>query len=257
MLAVTLEPRRSSVEVRVEDDGAGPSLDAWCRRFPDGVADRQAMSRPAFDWAPLLCRPGLSTSPAATRIAGRGMGLHAVRERLLAAGGALQIHRRDSGGLTVLTRVPATLSVRRCLVVRIGALHYALPLPGLDNLEAEPATPVSPALGRLLAPSCSPDANPSRLFITLRSLSGTPVSLPVDEILGRMETVVRPLPGLRAGSALLGTALWQHHVPVLVLDPVRLAEVQASPDPPADALSSEPGRSTTPGGPTGACPATG
>jgi hypothetical protein len=40
-----------------------------------------------------------------------------------------------------------------------------------------------------------------------------------------MDTVIRPLPGVAANGAMLGTALWQGKIPVVVFDPAGLCRL--------------------------------
>ncbi|MCZ6832353.1 MAG: ATP-binding protein [Acidobacteria bacterium] len=224
LLRIRIEPRRGRVRVVVEDDGRGVDLDALRTAVGAENGEVAAMMMPDADLAPLLCRPGLSTARVTDVVAGRGIGLDAVRERLARAGGGLSIHRRAECGTRVILEIPATLAVTTCLVARIGHSHLGFPLPGIRGLEALPtgATGRGGPLERLLAGATSPPSAGHALELALRGQGDRSYTLQVDQIMGRLQAVVRPLPGLKAGSAILGTAVWKAALPVLILDPAIL-----------------------------------
>jgi chemotaxis protein histidine kinase CheA len=224
LLRIRMEPRRGRVRVIVEDDGRGVDLDALLTAAGAATDEARAFMAPGVDFAPLLCRPGLSTARATDVVAGRGVGLDAVRERLARAGGGLSIHRRSECGTRIILEIPATLAVTTCLVVRIGHRHLGFPLPGIRGLEALPAGSQGTGgpLERLLAGAAGPRPGPYGVELSLRGEGNHSYTLQVEQIMGRLEAVVQPFPGLKAGSAILGSAVWKTAVPVLILDPALL-----------------------------------
>jgi len=224
LLQIRVEPQRDRIRVVVDDDGRGVDLAAVQASLEPG-ADATMMATPAGeDLAPWLCRPGLTTARTPNVLAGRGIGLAAVHERLALAGGNLSIPRRPGGGTRVILAIPATLAVTTFLVARIAGTHLGFPLTAIRGLEALPVSAAGDngPLERLLAGGDSPPQADHALELTLRGHGDRPYSLQVDQVMGRLQAVVQPLPGLKAGSAILGTAVWQATVPVLVLDPALL-----------------------------------
>jgi two-component system chemotaxis sensor kinase CheA len=248
-ISILVESRRRHVDVVVEDDGRGVDTST--------LMDATEASLPSHgetgeDLAALLSRPGWSTVKHAGEIAGRGMGLDAVRERLATAGGTLHICRRVPHGLQVRIQVPATLAVTRCLVARIGSFHLAVPLHGLLGLEALPpgVAPAPSALEKMLAGNAPPGQEDPVLELSMRGREGRPFRLHVHQVLGRMDTVIRTLPGIAATGAIMGTVLWQGNTPVVVLDPTGLCRlVPEEVHGPSPVLPDDP--------PRGACPAAG
>jgi len=97
----------------------------------------------------------------------------------------------------------------------------------LHGLEAMPATtaPAMSNLEKLLSGNAARPGGEPALELTLRGPAGEPFHLYVHQVLGRMDTVIRPLPGVAANGAMLGTALWQGKIPVVVFDPAGLCRL--------------------------------
>jgi two-component system chemotaxis sensor kinase CheA len=94
--------------VTVSDDGRGIDLDALGRAAarrglaaPDRIA---AMS--AAETAALAFAPGLTTAGVVTLLAGRGIGLDAVRDEIEALGGEVAIETAAGRGTTVVLTLP-------------------------------------------------------------------------------------------------------------------------------------------------------
>jgi len=248
-IVLMVQSRRQHVDVMIEDDGRGLAASI----LADGAAASQTASgEREHDLASLMSRPGWSTARQSTEIAGRGIGLDAVRTRLAVAGGTLHIQRRTPHGLQVRIQVPSTLAVTRCLVARIGRFHLAIPLHGLEGLEALPAggAPLTTTLEKMLAGNAPRNPQEPVLELSMRGPQGRLFRLHVHQVLGRMDTVIRPLPGVTTTGALMGTALWQGRVPVVVLDPAALYQLMPEEsDGPPSVRREDP--------PRGACPAAG
>jgi two-component system, chemotaxis family, sensor kinase CheA len=96
----------AEVVVRVEDDGRGLDHDAIVRH-----AERQGLT-PGSDvnredgLLDLLSRPGFSTAPAVTDVAGRGVGMDVVRTNVATLGGTLTVTSVAGTGTTFEIRFP-------------------------------------------------------------------------------------------------------------------------------------------------------
>ncbi|HET8655786.1 MAG TPA: Hpt domain-containing protein [Longimicrobiaceae bacterium] len=97
------------VAVRVEDDGRGLQRERILEfAVEHGVVEgeRAAALSDAQVWE-LVTRPGFSTAATVTEVSGRGVGLDAVRARIRALGGALEIHSEAGRGAAFVLTVPA------------------------------------------------------------------------------------------------------------------------------------------------------
>ena len=104
-LTLSLRSSASSLQVEVQDDGAGLSREAILGRahqlglsLPDPVTDEAV-------WA-LVLAPGFSTAPAVTELSGRGVGLDVVCCAVEALGGKLTIRSTPGLGTAFVLDVP-------------------------------------------------------------------------------------------------------------------------------------------------------
>jgi two-component system chemotaxis sensor kinase CheA len=121
---------RSSVVIRVEDDGRGVSRARIAERaraaglIPDGAPVELSDE----DLLRLMSRPGFSTAKKVTEISGRGVGLDVVVNAVRRLGGALEMRTEEGRGTRFTLRLPLTLAVIQALRVQIGGESYAIPL---------------------------------------------------------------------------------------------------------------------------------
>ena len=82
----------------------------------------------------LITLPGFSTAAAVTDLSGRGVGMDVVKTNLDRLGGTLEIDSILGQGSTFCLRVPLTLAIIPCLMVRAGEQRYAIPQKDLEEL---------------------------------------------------------------------------------------------------------------------------
>jgi len=125
----------SSVLITVSDDGAG--IDPGRIRdvaVARGVLDRAAADALADEQAlELIFRPGFSTADVTTDISGRGVGLDAVRSKIIALGGDVRIQSFLGQGTTFTIRLPLTLAIIQALMVGVGDDVFAVPLEATEE----------------------------------------------------------------------------------------------------------------------------
>ena len=71
--------------------------------------------------------PGFSTSAELTAIAGRGIGMDAVRETILSQRGAIQVKSQVGLGVTFTLFLPLTLATAAVVLILHGDKQLALP----------------------------------------------------------------------------------------------------------------------------------
>ena len=122
--------------IEVRDDGRGIDPQRIKRRALESglrtaaelarLSDREALG--------LIALPGFSTAAAVTDLSGRGVGMDVVKTNLDQLGGTLEIDSVPGQGSTFALRVPLTLAIIPCLMVRSGELRYAIPQKDLEEL---------------------------------------------------------------------------------------------------------------------------
>src|SRR3546814_14312336 len=82
------------------------------------------------DWSSDVCSsdlPGFSTAARVTSISGRGVGMDIVKSNIEKIGGVVELRNEEGRGLTIILRVPMTLTIISGLIVRAAGQYFAIP----------------------------------------------------------------------------------------------------------------------------------
>lgn len=194
--------------ITVTDDGPGVDM--------AGLRDRLAEQDPdalTWDEAQLLdtlWRPGFSTRKDVTELSGRGIGMDAVRQAILALGGQARLSQPQQGGLVVALEIPLQRMTEYMLVVEAGGRAYALrsrdihrvlppeprsmmPVGGQTVWTEENEDWVVLDLGMRLAGQPAP-VSETRQTLVLVASEESRYALAVDRVLMGEQLSLRPLP---------------------------------------------------------------
>jgi two-component system chemotaxis sensor kinase CheA len=211
-LRVTARSHGSMVELEVSDDGRGLDLVRIKEQaLARGLVDADRLSKlGATELAELVFMPGLSTATAITAVSGRGVGLDAVRRRVAELGGHVVLVTPALGGTSFRLEVPATAVSTRGLLVRVGKASHVVPTAYVASALRVVAAEVKIIDGGAVAHET--DGQPLRLrwlaslmqaqrrpdpekLVTVIVTDGIErLGLVVDEVLGEVEFVAKPLP---------------------------------------------------------------
>src|SRR5579859_304011 len=114
--------RGALVEIIVADDGRGVSQD---------VADRAQREGSLTD---VLAQAGYSTAKEVTELAGRGVGLDAVKNYALSLGGAFEIRSQPGQGMEVILLLPLALALLDVLLFERGGTVFGVPLAAVEEV---------------------------------------------------------------------------------------------------------------------------
>jgi two-component system chemotaxis sensor kinase CheA len=232
-------PHGSLVEIVVADDGRGVSREVVEEARREGSL------------ADVLARAGYSTAEEVTDLAGRGVGLDAVKTYAQSLGGRLEVRSEPGRGMEVILLLPLALALLEVLLLERGDAVYGVPLAAVEEAVTVSGTPVlegRPALdvrGRMLpvvdfaalvgASAPPPAARPPGRVI---SAGGRRIVAICDALRGQEEVVVKPLGPLFGGaSGYLGAAILGDGRIALLIDPAMLtrghrqATIMAAPAP--------------------------
>lgn len=205
------ETHGDAVVIRVEDDGRG--LDpAKLRKAAvvKGLLSEAEAARLTDDEAvALIFRPGFSIREQADDLAGRGVGMDAVRDQVGALGGRVSIQWEVAHGTTFLLRVPLSLAITRGILFTVGGVSLALPMAAVHGVsEVVAATLADHTLNlhgetvryRYLGscfgwPEPAVDAQP----VIVVASGKERLALGVDRLRGQEEMVLRPLSPFLSG----------------------------------------------------------
>ena len=130
-----IEARREGSEIVVvfSDDGAGLDLERIRQRAVEsGIvpADRRLDERETID---LIFAPGLSTADEITELAGRGIGMDAVRAQVSSLGGRIAVSTEAGKGTRFTLYMPMSLSMMQVVLATVGGQRYAVPAAMVES----------------------------------------------------------------------------------------------------------------------------
>jgi two-component system sensor histidine kinase and response regulator WspE len=140
-LVLSAEGRGDQVVITVADDGRGIDL-ASVRSIAVARGLTDSVTPLTEDAAhELLFLHGFSTRRGATSLSGRGVGLDAVRRRLLSIGGRVSVSNNPGAGTRFAIHIPSTVFRERVLIADVGGALCALPAR-----EVEAIIPIGSAM---------------------------------------------------------------------------------------------------------------
>jgi two-component system, chemotaxis family, sensor kinase CheA len=122
--------------IEIRDDGRGINVEQVRRKVLEtGLRTAADLARlNDKETLGLITLPGVSTARQVTDVSGRGVGMDVVKTNLDRLGGTLEIDSTLGQGTTFSLRVPLTLAIIPCLMVRTQDQCYAIPQKDLEEL---------------------------------------------------------------------------------------------------------------------------
>ena len=240
--------RGDQVVIEVSDDGAGVDPQAVRAALVRAgrLSAEEAEKLPEADVLAAIFTARVSTRDAADDLAGRGLGLDAVKEAIERIGGVIGCSSAAGRGTRFTVRLPLTTAIERALLFKVGGNVYAVPASHV--VETGPVAPADVRstpegermvlrgrtlplvrLGALLGEPPPPGPSTRRSAVVL-DWEGMRFGMTCDKLVGPREIVVKglgPLLGalpLFAGATISGAGKVQ-----LILDVATLAQHAGSP----------------------------
>ncbi len=240
---VCAEQRGGQVAITCADDGRGVSAELLER------------ARERGSLADLLADAGFSTADGVSELAGRGVGLDAVKRHVETLGGVLEVTSETGAGTAVTMLLPLTLAIVTVLLVERGGQAFGVPLSGVEqvahaevvhelhgrrSLELDGTTVPLADLADVLGADAP--ALPSGSPVMVVTSGERRAALACDRLLGDREIVVKALgPLLAPLASYLGAAILDDGGIALLLDPGKLVR-GAQQVPAASRASADPKR---------------
>lgn len=202
------------VTISLSDDGRGLSVE----KIREKALAKQLFSAETLggmsrtEIIDLIFMPGFSTSPIITDLSGRGVGMDVVRKSIVdELKGTVVVETEEGSGTTFLLRLPLNLAVFPLFFLSAGEKICALPATSLvemlsvqrqDIIEIvnkrairlrEQIIPVESLAALVKLPRKAETETDEVLIVVIRD-GEEKLGLIVDEIIGREEMVVKPLP---------------------------------------------------------------
>lgn len=214
-----------SVVIEVADDGGGlkrerivaKAIERGLITDGDSLTDSEAFS--------LIFEPGFSTAEQVTNLSGRGVGMDVVKRNVNALRGTVELDSKEGQGTTVRIRLPLTLAIIDGFLVGVGGSSFVIPLElveecvelGDEHRSADGDQRYINLRGAVLPFvrlremfSIRSSASRRESIVVIRC-AGKRIGIVVDELLGEMQAVIKPLSRLFSrirgigGSTILGT----------------------------------------------------
>jgi two-component system chemotaxis sensor kinase CheA len=231
LIRLTAAHSGGNIIVTLQDDGAGFDRARILEKARQlGIVSPRDEIREQ-DIYNLVFQAGFSTADSVTELSGRGVGLDVVRRNIDTLRGTVEVSSTAGKGSTIIIRLPLTLAIIEGFSVRVGAETFVVPLEHVtectelpvgqgaaqskDQRDSE-ASGILNLRGtalpyvRLRRVFSLPGEIPKRENIVVVKINEFHAGIAVDELLGGMQTVVKPLgrafrtvSGI-AGSTVLG-----------------------------------------------------
>lgn len=209
---VDVRAESGKISLTMHDDGGGidPARIRSKALEKSLVDERTLRSMSDSDVLDIIFMSGFSTQEEVSELAGRGVGLDAVRINIEAVKGSIRVESDIGKGTTFIISLPLTLATERGLFVRVGQGNYVIPSLGsasIYEIKESDITSVNDEyvyitegrpvpvrdLGKVLnIPDQIESAKIAKLGVLLESEKSAVIIL-VDEILSEHECVVKPL----------------------------------------------------------------
>jgi two-component system chemotaxis sensor kinase CheA len=227
---VTLNAYHDSGRIVIEcsDDGGGLKRERILAKALERGLVAQGQELSEEEIFGLIFEPGFSTADNVTNLSGRGVGMDVVKRNIVALRGSVRIGSVEGKGTTVTIRLPLTLAIINGFHVAVGRSSFILPLEAIEEcieFFPEPGRDIINLRGQALP------------FVRLRELldvkgpvrqrqsvvvvrhAGARVGLVVEELLGELQTVIKPLgKAFRRSECVSGSSVLGSGEVALILD---------------------------------------
>jgi len=230
-------PQSDKIIIDIIDDGAGINVDKVVHKVLEkGLLDIEVIEKMSEDEkASLVLLAGLSTADTISEYSGRGVGMDVVKKSIDSFGGSISIKTTKGKGTTIKLEIPVSLAVTSLLHVSMNNIHYGFPMDSVNEtvkinsdeityLHNEPfiylrgeVIPLLMIEGMLNKDMIEENILP----IVVLNIKGNLVAVVVNELLGQLEVVQKPMEGMLQDHPIFsGTALLGNGQIIMVMDPV-------------------------------------
>ncbi len=260
---VTVSARQTggTVTIEIVDDGGGINRERVLAKaveknlIPSGVDPATYTDEQAFQF---IFAPGFSTAEKVSDLSGRGVGLDVVRSNLERINGKIDIKSKLGQGTTFRLSIPLSTAITDGIVIALDGAKYILPIYSIreivrtvpkDYVQVSdagrvvkireallPVIEIRETLGDInwenineMKYKSKEENNSLRarreeaMVIIIESMHGM-MALPVDEVIGQAQVVVKPITTGKQIPEVSGAAILGDGRTVLILDPIALTQ---------------------------------
>ena len=239
LIKISARSEGDKVFITIEDDGKGIDVDALVYKALDknliDPDELESMSRE--EKLKLIFLPGLSTSDKITEISGRGVGGDAIKSVIDELGGNIYVESEKDKGTKIELEIPVSVALTDVFHVKMGGINYAIPMEYIVETDKISEGDIKTAAHkpfvklrnelipivfekRLLGENYKPSGE---IPIVVILAGGIKFALAVDELVGQLDVMQKPLSGVLAAHPFISsTSLLGNGDILFILDPKRL-----------------------------------
>ena len=198
--------------ISISDDGKGIDPEVILMK----AKERNLLTKAESEYSDreilnLLLLPGFSTKETVTEFSGRGVGMDVVKKGVEKIGGTVTIESTKGAGTNVFFKIPLTLAIIASMEVKVGENIYTIPISNIrESFKALPEQLLKDPDGNemiMIRGVCYPIIRLHKIFhieetqtnllegILMLVDSGESLAcIFADELLGKHQVVVKPLP---------------------------------------------------------------
>jgi two-component system, chemotaxis family, sensor kinase CheA len=262
-VVVSAKQTGGTVTIEITDDGGGINRERVLQKaiekklVPAGVDPQTLPDEQVFQF---IFAPGFSTAEKVTDLSGRGVGLDVVRSNLEKINGKIDIKSKMGIGTTFRLSIPLSTAITDGIVVAIEGAKYILPIYSIREIVRAipkdythlstagkvvkirdvllPVIDIRKTIGKInwdQIKNMKYKANDEKdslrarreetMLIIIESMHGM-MALPVDEVIGQAQVVVKPISAGHEIPEVAGAAILGDGRTVLILDPTALTQVR-------------------------------
>lgn len=223
LIILAASHKAGEIFIEISDDGRGIDPESVLKKAKEKGLYKEGDAIKEDQIYSLLFEPGFSTATSVTELSGRGVGLDVVKKNVESLRGRIEISSEKGKGTTFKIILPLTLANIDGFLLRIGKNKYAIPLDmvkecmefhpkeflvGEQNYikvrnKVLPCVDMNDWFGE-------PIGTEGRRNLVIVNSGNLQAGLIVNELLGRIHSVIKPLGGLFedaqgvSGFALMG-----------------------------------------------------
>ncbi|NOQ31090.1 MAG: chemotaxis protein CheA [Helicobacteraceae bacterium] len=223
--------------IEIKDDGAGINTTKVISKVIDAglMTMEQIDALSDNEKAELVLLPGLSTADEISEFSGRGVGMDVVKKSIEGFGGTINIVTVPNQGTTITLAIPVSLAVTSLLHIFMNDIHYGIPMDNVNETVKIARSEIEylhneafvylrgeviPLL--FIKSMLNEDAlDDEALSVVVLEVKGNLIAIVVNEFLGQLDVVQKPLEGVMEGHQIFsGTALLGNGQIILAIDPL-------------------------------------
>ncbi|WP_428024820.1 chemotaxis protein CheA [Arcobacter sp.] len=232
-----------TIVISIEDDGKGLNEEVILKKALEKGLIEEGVNLSQNEIFNLILLPGFSTASAVTDLSGRGVGMDVVKRNIESLRGNIEIQSKKDEGTKFIIRLPLTLAIIDGFLTRTGNTYYAIPLEMVvecielsDRYKEETTNNKFINLRGELLPLLNlrdffgeAPKRVERENIVVTQYAGQKFGIIVDELMGELQTAIKPLGKIFNGlKGLSGVSILGSGSVSLILDiPMLINHIQA------------------------------